>query len=146
MGRTADKGKAAAADEEAPVAAAVAAAPMEVDGSGAAPAAALAPSFGLSSRSDFKRAASVPLGFTCLMTNQVSGERERAMRVRKRGRAARPRLGARLMGRQKVAQSPPIFAPLQMRAGCRGGGATMVTCTCRADDSPHVPAGRWGLN
>lgn len=84
MGRN-DKGK-ATADEEAPPAA-----PLEVstpagDG-GAAPApAAPAPSpFGLSSRDDFKRAASVPLGFTCLMTNQVrrngdgmrGGERER---------------------------------------------------------------------
>lgn len=68
-----DKGK-ASADEEAPQQLDVSTAAADAGGStaGAAPAAAAAPSpFGLANRADFKRAASVPLGFTCLMTNQV---------------------------------------------------------------------------
>jgi hypothetical protein len=73
-----DKGK-GPADDAAQAAAAEA---LEVStaagdgGAGAAPAAAAAPSpFGLASRADYRRAASVPLGWSCLVTNQVR-ERE----------------------------------------------------------------------
>jgi len=68
-----DKGK-ATADEEAPPPPPLDVSTAAADGSSVpagAPAPAASP-FGLSSRADFKRAASVPLGFTCLMTNQVS--------------------------------------------------------------------------
>ena len=97
-----DKGKAATADEEAPQQLDVSTAAADAGGSnGTAPAAAAAASpFGLSNRADFKRAASVPLGFTCLMTNQVrggGGERERESHAERQ--------------RKKDVRSPPLASP-----------------------------------